>query len=49
MEKYIVREYQDDKIIDETIFQNYAIAKTLYDYLVRNGKDANLVMGEKVR
>jgi hypothetical protein len=43
MEKYILREYYDDKIIDEIIFQNYPIAKTVYDYLVRNGKDASLI------
>jgi hypothetical protein len=43
MEKYIVREYENGKMIDEIIFQNYPIAKIVYDYLIQNNKSAELV------
>lgn len=46
MEKYIVREYENGKKIDEIIFQNYAIAFIVHDYLLRQGKESSI---EKVR
>lgn len=46
MEKYIVREYENGKMIDEIIFQNYPIAFIVYDYLLRQGKQTSI---QKVR
>jgi hypothetical protein len=41
MEKYIVREYENGKIVDEILFHNYPIAFIVHDYLLRQGKESS--------